>query len=527
MKRGSSNNIDEYAPEVKCDKKIPIKYISSEKKFNEVCTTPITELTKIRVDIRSFETLHVNNYFPIKDFSPIYNLINNPNVIFTELCITNCNLSDINLNFISEIIKKNTITKLNLSYNKIENIDIITDTLKNNTSIKYINLDHNNINKIDLLCEVLKNNTSILGLKIDNNKIENNIKIAELIKENKSIKRLSINNNHFTNINCIGDALKYNSNILYLDIFDCLTELESVKCFLNSLQFNHTIRNINVCNINTSNFDILEPLQYNSSIRDLIFTGWFSNCKHRKYISSEILAKIISNKKLTELDLYTCKLRGNLYPLVNVLIEQDNVKRLCLREVNSDITELSNYLSQTKNLKELDISRNYISNIRLFTEAIKCNKSIIDLDMGYVAEDYVNIYGYYNTSKEKTPEDVKRLDISYFLQNAILDNKDCKIEKLSISGLVNSNKTIKLLSETIKTNKTITFLSCCGNIWYNQNDKFEKIDLWPLIDAIKSNSSLIWFRINTLNRETDSEQYNLLWKARNFTTNLNREANRK
>ena len=525
MKRGNCDNINEYVPKVKCDKKIPIKYINSEQSFYEICTTPITELTKI--DIHLWSISKITN---ISDFSLLSNLIINPNVIFDNcLELPRCNLTDNSLIYISEIIKKNTITKLNLSYNNLENIDIIADSLKNNTSIKFINLDNNNIKKIDLLCDVLKNNTSILGLSIENNKIENVNKIAELIKENKSIQRLFINDNHFTNINCIGDALKYNNNIITLNIFDCVTELESVKYFLSSLQYNHKIKYINICNINTINFDILEPLQYNDSIRELSFTGLYDISKHQKYINSEILAKIISNKKLKELELYTCKLKGSLYPLINVLIEKDNVKDLSLRCTKSDITGLMNYIRQTKNLKKLDISYNYISNIRLFTEAIKCNKTLIKLDMSYVAEDYDNIYNYVNVSKEKTPEYVKRLDISYFLENAILNNKDCKIKELNISGLINDNKSINILSDIIKTNKTIKSLYCKGNIWYQNNDKFEKINLWPLIDAIKSNHNLNWFLINTLNREsdfkeTDFNQYYLLHRTVNFITNINRKS---
>jgi len=504
MKR-TSDNITDYETNTKCIKNAPLLCIHNQKSLKEICTKPIIELTRIQIDY-----FYINK--DILDLSLLNNLITNPNVIFDSIInITSNKLSSNNLIYLAEIIKKNTVKILGFNNSYIENIDIIAESLKNNTSINQIYIYNCNINKIGSLCDVLKNNTSVSFLNISHNKIEDVDKIAELIKENKSIKDLIINDNHFTNINSIGDALKDNSCIENLDIFDCLTNLDSVKYFLNSLQYNHSIKKINLYKINTINFNILEPLQYNDSLQYIEFTKYLTvnpNGYH-KIINSEILAKIISNKNILHLDLSNCIIRDNLYPLVNILIEKDNIKYLYLQNCGCDITTLSSYITKTNKLTSLYIDYNFISNNKLFTEAIKSNKSLLILSMNYIK-------GIANNSM---PFD---FDINYFLQNAILNNENCKLTDLRIQDMITSEKTINILSDIISTKKTFKFLNIKGDIWNHELVKVGKINLWPLIDAIKSNDTLTEISINRIYEETNNEQLNNLYKVIDYILDRNR-----
>ena len=76
----------------------------------------------------------------------------------------------------------------------------ILEQVRNN-DITELNLNRKYVNNIDVLCEILKNNTSLKSLILSNNHINNIDKLGDYLKNNKTLKELNLSFNILNNIN--------------------------------------------------------------------------------------------------------------------------------------------------------------------------------------------------------------------------------------------------------------------------------------------------------------------------------------
>ena len=91
-------------------------------------------------------------------------------------------------NNIYKQLKNNEITELDLSNNKIENIDKLSKNLKYNNSLEVLYLNNNKIENIDRLSKSLIFNSSLKELYLNYNKT----KEEDLIKLKEKYKNIRI-----------------------------------------------------------------------------------------------------------------------------------------------------------------------------------------------------------------------------------------------------------------------------------------------------------------------------------------------
>jgi Ran GTPase-activating protein (RanGAP) involved in mRNA processing and transport len=145
------------------------------------------------------------------------------------------NLSDLSLGALSsedskkviKALKENTtITKLGLSFNKIEKDGVIAlaEALKENKTLTELNFGWNSIGKdgVIALAQALKKNETITTLDLSGNKIGKDgvIALAQALKKNETITNLNLKNNDITNEQVIALGIACEGKNITVDFGD-------------------------------------------------------------------------------------------------------------------------------------------------------------------------------------------------------------------------------------------------------------------------------------------------------------------
>jgi len=197
-----------------------------------------------------------------------------------------------------ELLDKNkSITSLDLSGNEFkEHLGPFIEALKSNTKLMKLNLSDT---------ELLKCSTSRSMFE----EYKNNIKlISEMLKVNTTLTELSLSDNFIKHIRPIINALSKNSTLTSLDLSDNYISkkmlIELLKNIsLKELDFHHNI------DIKLRDVDIWNALKYNTSLTklkiDVCSGDGYGYDYFNKYKSKDIFEKILQhNTTLKSLELY-------------------------------------------------------------------------------------------------------------------------------------------------------------------------------------------------------------------------------
>ena len=322
----------------------------------------------------------------------------------------------------------------------------------NNKYIEYnpinqeLTLNLNNIVDKDLkiICNKLKDNNLITSLKFNGfynvDITVNQIKIlCELLENNSYITKLNMCDNHIGDeeLKTLSEALKVNKsiNILWLD--SNLFEKEGIIALSEALKVNTTLTDLS-----------LWGNKFNTGLITL----------------NEALAK---NKSIIKLDLsYLTSFNNILKTYININYSDEiNFK---LKWIQS----LSDALKVNSTIEELSLNSNNIHDDEfiILSEALKVNNTLTELNLieNDIGKGIKTLCKYLNNSNINT------LDLS-----------------MNCIGL----KDLNLLSETLKTNTTLTDLKLNDNLFHteiNYNElKKQHLDLpLEIIEKLQLNSTL-------------------------------------
>lgn len=140
------------------------------------------------------------------------------------------NFTSINFNYlfnklVEELIRNESIKKLNLSLSRISNIDEISLLIMQNKTITDLDLSSCSLNydNISKIISALMNNTTINKLNLSNNNIQNfeMKEICQLLKLSScSLEELNLSNNCLRDDSIMDliNGLEYNTRLKYIDI---------------------------------------------------------------------------------------------------------------------------------------------------------------------------------------------------------------------------------------------------------------------------------------------------------------------
>ena len=129
-------------------------------------------------------------------------LKNNKKLEYLELSENGLN----DITSLSKIFINSKIKFLDLSYNEITDLTVIIHFLENNNTLQYLYLNHNCIDdfNLNLLCKVLENNNTLQYLDLSyNENITNIFPIIKCLEKNKFIKSIKLD----TESSCVAAAI--------------------------------------------------------------------------------------------------------------------------------------------------------------------------------------------------------------------------------------------------------------------------------------------------------------------------------
>ena len=228
-------------------------------KVIELITDNINE-NDISILIDKLKLSYVNqlnlSFYEIKNLNELLNTINSLNNI-NILKITCYHKEDVNLllNFLKNN-KNITSFKLNFNYpdydddnNDDEYDDDYDEQFK---SIQFI--DYN------LLSDVIKNNNTLKILDLGHCLINDDIKIiSDSLKINSSLEEIELMYNYITNIDFIFDVLIVNKSIKEFSAMQCYIKSVDVSLIYEFIKYNNVIQHIFLNN---------DKLEYNDSIKN-------------------------------------------------------------------------------------------------------------------------------------------------------------------------------------------------------------------------------------------------------------------
>jgi len=288
---------------------------------------------------------------------------------------------------ISRIIKQlknNLIETLYLEdpdytiYSK-NDINKIFEALKYNTSLKSLIMCDVDIEDISILSDSLKNNHSLIRLKIFYNRRCNDI----------SCFRPKIKN-----MNSFYNMLKYNDTLKILELYGNLLDNDDVNNLFQNLKFNKTLKQLGLNYNHISNVDILKDfLKVNST---LVALSFYYNGIHN---IDNLCEGLKYNSTLTHLFL-----GDNYIETINSLCEilksnSTSLNHLDLSKLNDadDLKEIFDVLKYNTTLNVLNLEENKIENIDNYGEILLHNSTLKEL----------KINGYKITNKDKLNDYLK------------------------------------------------------------------------------------------------------------------------
>ena len=427
------------------------------------------------------------------------------NKFLSKLILTQCSIEDEGAIILSQALFNNiNISHIDLDENKIgeKGTKAISEKLLGKISLKKLILSHNLINSKGALyiSQSLGNAQGIQYLLLNSNKIgdEGCEYLYEGIKKNNSLIELNINKNEISNkgIKYISKALLYKENFMFLSAAEnIITDIEEELYNLLSWCKNIILSG--------------NPLIKNGIIKLLQGTEnnkLYKNTRFKIIDENEIYKFKCFNNNLKEFDLSYNYLM-NLSLIKNILCLK-NISKLDLRSNNlgdKNISIISNYIKENSiSLKILNIQSNQISSegCKSLAEMLKNNKylKIINLagnSLGFKGIQYLCKSISFNNNK------LEELLLNYTkcndyccndIYNMLINSKSLKI--LSLIGNNFNNKGIDKILSSLKLNKTLKSLSIGDN--KNRNNKA----FFNLPSYLKFNKSLIFLDIKSSKIDT-------------------------
>jgi hypothetical protein len=163
-------------------------------------------------------------------------------------------MQDTEFQEVIRVIKENHTIELNLAFKSLslEQVTVLAEALKTNTSLISINLRNNQIEIkcIEALADVVVKNTSINNIDLSENLIgDGGIKVlAEAIKSNTTIKylRLDMNLIGVKGAKALAEVLKYNTSINNISLFYNQIGDNGVEALSEAFAANKTLASINL-----------------------------------------------------------------------------------------------------------------------------------------------------------------------------------------------------------------------------------------------------------------------------------------
>lgn len=277
--------------------------------------------------------------------------------------------------------------------------------------------------------------------------------LGRMLSDSKSMRELDIQNCDFQHPKSFFDCCqallteKCRLNVLKLRGLT-LTNLESkvIQFILMKNKLLHTI-DFSHCRVdNAENLEyFIQKFDQFSNVRYLTLDGIGPDVSSSAEILGEALAL---NTKMEVLQLREARIKWFSYQKF-----WDNLKgNKTIRKISVSKTDMTDrvlesavnyFCAETSQIVDLDLSRNLISDTGLtaFSQALKHNKTIKYLNLGS------------NHIKEKGLEDLSEW----------LNEPECPIQELALSGNKINNEGIKILSETLGTNKSLKMLDLSKN----------------------------------------------------------------
>jgi Ran GTPase-activating protein (RanGAP) involved in mRNA processing and transport len=210
-------------------------------------------------------------------FKCIFNSLMDHQSIF-ELDMSQNALGQVGIRSIGDFLMKNkTLKKLDLSGCSINSLDLLTNSLKYNSSLISLHLNENNISKVKKLGESLGFNTSLNILYIGFNLIsdhESSYFFQELEK-NQTLTKLGMEYNSVGN-----EGLKYlsavlsnaNTKLKWINLIQNEFDDEGMEFLSKSLEMNHSLEYLSISNFSFSSKTFAElssSLTNNFSLKKL------------------------------------------------------------------------------------------------------------------------------------------------------------------------------------------------------------------------------------------------------------------
>ncbi|WP_341755608.1 hypothetical protein [Candidatus Tisiphia endosymbiont of Ptychoptera albimana] len=389
-------------------------------------------------------------------------------------------------------ITTNSITTVDLSYEKIEDVEAkdLAEALKINHSITTLNL-YGQIGDIKVkdLAETLKINQSITTLYLKNTNMEGTeIKeLSEALKVNQSITTLNF---YFSQIGDDGmkelaEALKVNQAITTLKLEHNQIGDVGTKYLSETLKINHSItilylRDNPIGDVGAKY--LAETLKINHSITNLDLAA----NKIGAAGTEELAETLKINQAITTLALYNNPI-GNVGAkyLAETLKINHSITSLALDGIymgDAGAKDIAEALQINKSITDLGLGASRIGDAgaKDVAEALKVNNSITSLALNH--NDIGDAGTKYLAEALKINQSITSLDLSY---NKIRDAgaKDLaealkinhSITSLRLSSTEIRDAGVKDLAEALQINKSITSLDLYWS-YYPGHDKTKALD---------------------------------------------------
>lgn len=191
----------------------------------------ISILKKLCINLKSNNTLTKldlgYNYIDDNDLTSLINSLNplNPFSINNSLSILHLNNNQIHISKASKLLTNKNIIELDLSSDFISSVD-----------------------DMKIFCNELKKNNTLTALYLDNCKIDDEMasELCETLKTNSSLTTLSLKNNLISDGKIISDLIKVNSTLTNLDLFNNSLNMDDIMYILDSLRLNESIISLNL-----------------------------------------------------------------------------------------------------------------------------------------------------------------------------------------------------------------------------------------------------------------------------------------
>ena len=275
-------------------------------------------------------------------------------------------MPNVQVDIMQGVMQVDTLQKLDISYNRISDDEVIafSECLKTNTTLIELNMSYNDITckGASVIAEAIQLNTTLQKLNISYNRISEDEAIAfsECLKTKTALIDLNMSWNGITRkgASVIAEAIHLNTTLQKLNISYNRISDDGAIAFSECLKTNTALIDLNMSwnDITCKGASVIaEAIQLNTTLQKL-------NISHSKISDDGAIAFIEclkTNTTLIELDM-----SGN-----NITCKGASV--------------IAEAIQLNTTLQKLNISYNRISNdgAIAFSECLKTNTALIDLDM--------------------------------------------------------------------------------------------------------------------------------------------------